>query len=109
MQLTLKLTFILFMAKRTRTMAETLKVAKKILNKNKKPRTSTIDATIASASAGFKAKKKPTKTRTMAETLQAASAGAPKTKKVAKAAAKKQGKKASKAQKTKKGKGKKGK
>ena len=54
------------MARRTKTMAETLKASKKILSKNKKPRTSTIDATLAAASAGFKVHKKPTKTRTMA-------------------------------------------
>lgn len=54
------------MAKKTRTMAATLKDAKKLLGKNKKPRTSTIDLTIATADAGFKAKKKATKTRTMA-------------------------------------------
>jgi hypothetical protein len=73
------------MAKRTKTMAEKLMVAKKILNK--KLRTSAIDATSNTASAGFKAKKK----------------------KVAKASAKKQAKKAAKAQKKKAGKGKKGK
>lgn len=97
------------MAKRTSTMAATLKDAKKILGKNKKARTSTIDQTIATASAGFKQKKKATKTKTMAETLKAASpvAAAPKTKKVAKKQAKKIAKKqAKKAAKGKKGKGK---
>ena len=99
------------MAKRTSTMAATLKDAKKILGKNKKARTSTIDQTIATASTGFKQKKKATKTRTMAETLKAASpvAAAPKTKKVAKKQAKKIAKKQAKQAKkanAKKGKGK---
>jgi len=54
------------MARRTRTIAETIKAGKQLLNKNKKPRTSTIDATLATATAGFKVQKKATKTRTMA-------------------------------------------
>jgi hypothetical protein len=97
------------MAKKTKTMAATLKEAKKLLNKNKKPRTSTIDQTLATAGAGFKTQKKATKTRTMAETLKAASPApaAPKTKKVAKKAAKKSTPKRGKKQA--KGKGKKGK
>ena len=53
------------MAKKTQTITATLKEAKKFLNKSKKPRTSTIDQTLATANAGFKAKKKPTKTRTI--------------------------------------------
>ena len=86
-------------------MAATLKDAKKILNKNKKPRTSTIDATLATASVGFKNKKKATKTRTMAATLQAA-APPKKTKKVAKKSA---GKKTHAKKNKRAGKGKKGK
>ena len=98
------------MAKRTKTMTATLKDAKKILGKNKKPRTSTIDQTIAASTAGFKAKKKPTKTRSMAETLKAASSAPPaskKTKKVAKKGGKGKGNKGGKgAKKGKHGKGK---
>lgn len=86
------------MAKKTRTMAATLKDAKKLFKKAPRARTSTIDATLASAPAGFKQKKKPTKTRTMAETLKAAAPAPKKTKKVAKKAAAK-----SKASKSKKG------
>lgn len=92
------------MAKKSRTMVATIKDAKKILGKGKKARTSTIDQTISSAAAGFKAKKKATKTRTMAETLKSASA-APKAKKVAKKAVKKAAvKKSKKVQKGKKAK-----
>ena len=81
------------MVKKTRTMVATIIEGKKHLNKNKKPRTSTIDQTIASSKSGFKTQKKATKTRTMVETLKAASA-LPKTKKVAKKATKgKKGKK----------------
>jgi len=53
------------MVKRTKTMTATLKEAKKLLNKGKKQRASTIDQTIASAQAGFKKQKKATKTKTM--------------------------------------------
>ena len=82
------------MAKKTRTMAATLKAGKKFVGSKK--RTSTIDATLATASAGFKAKKKATKTRTMAATLK--DAAPPKSKKVAKKAPKRvQKKKAAKA------------
>ena len=96
------------MAKRTKTMAATLKDAKKMLKKPKKQRTSTINETVATAGQGFKPKKKATKTRTMVATLKEASAGpvkkakkparkaAPKTKKVAKKNAKKGAKKAAK-------------
>jgi hypothetical protein len=46
-------------------MQATLIDSKSFLKKDKKPRTSTIDQTIASASSGFKAKKKSLKTKTM--------------------------------------------
>lgn len=82
------------MAKRTKTMTATLKAAKKILGGPK--RTSTMAATIATASAGFKEKKKATKTRTMAETLKAAAPAPKKTKKVTKKETKKANKKAAK-------------
>ena len=80
------------MAKKTRTMAATLKAARKIVGSKK--RTSTMKETIATASDGFKAKKKATKTRTMAETLKAAAPA--KSKKVAKKAPKKVAKKSGK-------------
>jgi len=91
------------MAKRTSTIRATLKDAKKILSKNKKARTSTIDQTIAASATGLKTKKKATKTRTMAETLKAASA-APKVKKLSKKQVAKKGKKVIKAKKGKKSK-----
>ncbi|CAM6002386.1 unnamed protein product [Sphagnum balticum] len=89
------------MVKKTRTIVATIKEAKKIIGK--KPRTSTIDATLASAASGFKQKKKPTKTRTIVETIKEASA---KTKNVAKLP--KKGKAARKAKGGKKGKAAKG-
>lgn len=85
------------MVKRTTTIQATLKDAKKIVKKDKKPRTSTIDETVATAAQGFKKQKKATKTKTMVATLndaQASQAVAPKqqaakkNKKVAKKAAK---------------------
>lgn len=71
------------MVKKTKTMAATIKEGRQHLNKGKKPRTSTIDQTLATAQSGFKTQKKATKTKTMVETLKAASAP-PKIKKVAK-------------------------
>ena len=50
------------MAKRTSTIQATIKDAQKLVKKQKKPRTSTIDETVATAAQGFKAKKKATKT-----------------------------------------------
>ena len=95
------------MAKRTSTMAATLKAAKKIIGTK---RTSTMAATLATASEGFKTKKKATKTRTMAETIKAAAPAPKKSKKVSKKALKKVSKKAKGAKKSaakKTGKGKK--
>lgn len=52
------------MAKRTSTMQATIKDAQKIVKKAKKPRTSTIDETVATANQGIKPLKKATKTKT---------------------------------------------
>ena len=94
------------MVKRTSTIQATIKDAQKLVKKQKKPRTSTIDETVATASQGFKAKKKATKTKTMVQTLKDAAPKAKvakKTKKVAKKANKKAGaKKANKAKASKK-------
>ena len=68
------ISFLPEMVKRTSTMVATLKDAKRIVRKPKKPRTSTIDETIATASQGFKQKKKATKTRTMVQTIKDAEA-----------------------------------
>lgn len=51
-------------------MQATIRDSQKIVKKQKKPRTSTISETLATAHQGIKPKKKPTKTRTMAETLK---------------------------------------
>jgi tRNA C32,U32 (ribose-2'-O)-methylase TrmJ len=93
-------------------MQATIKDAQKIVKKAKKPRTSTIDETVATANQGIKPLKKATKTKTMAQTLKDAQASnatpvkrkaAKKTKKVTKKAVKKAGaqKQKSKAQKKK--------
>lgn len=70
------------MVRQTKTMAATLKEAKKFTKKPKAARTSTIKQTIAAKDEGFKKQKKSRKTKTMAETIKSASAG--KTKKVVK-------------------------
>ena len=77
------------MAKRTKTMVETIREGRRSTRKPKKPRTSTINETIATASQGFKPKKKATKTRTMVQTIKEGSEAkparkAPKSKKPAK-------------------------
>jgi tRNA C32,U32 (ribose-2'-O)-methylase TrmJ len=86
------------MVKRTSTIQATIKDAQKIVKKPKKPRTSTIDETVATANQGIKPLKKATKTKTMAQTLKDAQASnatpvkqkpAKKSKKVAKKATKK--------------------
>ena len=77
-------------------MAATLKDAKKIIKKAKKPRTSTIDQTVAEAGKALKRQKKVTKTRTMVATLDDAGVKAPKSPRKGKQAAKPKVKKAAK-------------
>lgn len=57
------------MVKRTSTIQLTIKDSKKLFNKLRRQRTSTIDETIATSTQGFKPKQKPTKTRTMIDLI----------------------------------------
>ena len=77
-------------------MAATLKDAKKIIKKAKKPRTSTIDQTVAEAGKALKRQKKVTKTKSMAATLKDAGVKAPKAARAARKANKAKPKKVAK-------------
>lgn len=55
---------------RTSTIQATINSSAAGFKKQKKARTSTIQATLDSSAAGFKKQRKPTKTRTMVETIK---------------------------------------